>query len=486
MKLYKIKDILNSENYAIKKLKIPGIVLMEHAARSVLEEIEKEYGLNHKFIVVYGPGNNGGDALALSRMLFLKNANIKIYSALGSPKTKEAKQELSIVKKLKIKEIKNDILKSIDSKTIVIDGVFGIGFNKEIPTKLIKLFESFKKAKAVVSIDVPSGLNIDNGELSKGAVISNLTVSFILPKLGLYTSPGAINAGKVVTKDIFTKDLQIKTNYELIDKDLINSIFKKLKRKNNTHKGSFGHVGVVKGDMNGAAILSTKAALSVGAGLVSIILDNKISKDIKTVKNLDDEVMVKSDLSSFDVIVIGPGLGTGKDKELFLSKVLELAKTNKTKILIDADAINIISKNKKLIKKLNKNCILTPHPGEFSRLVNIPNNLIQEKRLSVLENFMKDKNFTIVLKGFRSLINSNNFTYINNTGGPHLSKAGTGDVLSGIIASLWAQGLSSTEASILGVYLHGLTADRLLEEKSELSIKASDIILKLEEVLKCI
>jgi ADP-dependent NAD(P)H-hydrate dehydratase / NAD(P)H-hydrate epimerase len=491
LNLYKAKEVRDLETKAIKALNGKSIILMERAASATFKLIKENFNLKKfKFLVCYGSGNNGGDGLSLARILIENKAKVSICSILGSPKTDDSKKEHFLLKKLKPKFIyKKDLKSFIDSSVIVVDAIFGIGFKGNLNKSLKDIFKTFEKAYSVVSVDVPSGVNADTGEASIGSVTSDMTLTFIAPKLGLYSSPGAIFAGNIFLDNLGVKN-NLKSDYFLSTESIAKKISKKLYRKKDTHKKTFGSLAILSPNegMEGAVGLASKASLKTGTGLVSVLTYKESIKDFRnrTGGIIPREVMVKNiddvNVNDFDAILIGPGFGT-KRKD-FLKSVI---KDFKKKLILDADAINIISKDIKLQKLINrKQVILTPHPGEFYRLSKIKD--IQEKRIFSLEKFMKNKRYALVLKGYRTLIKGDKKLYINQTGGPALAKAGSGDVLSGIIASLFVQGLNPLDASILGTYIHGMAADKLTKNLKllDLNVNPSDVIKKLKEVFVCL
>jgi ADP-dependent NAD(P)H-hydrate dehydratase / NAD(P)H-hydrate epimerase len=540
MKLYTSRDIKIAEEYAINELKVPSILLMEHAARGVYEEILKVFPKPQKynFLILYGEGNNGGDALCLARMLALKSCKIKIVEVLGPPKTSDSKLQMKFLKEtIKKKnhdggdfsEVKflnpSDALACINEKTIVIDGVFGTGFDKrektELSNKVIGLFAKLKNANYVFSIDIPSGLDANTGELAKWAIHADCTVSFIYPKIGLFVAPGALNTGKVKIKSLlFPKGPSLETQYELITPKLVRSFLNPLKRKTDSHKGTYGHVAIIapqKG-MEGAATMVALAALRSGAGLTTILgLDEDEENLRRRMRDLIPEAIiakvdtlktssVAKQFEKFDCVVVGPGFGIkNKDKLKKIIKVIDKP------LVLDADALNIISADLELfnIIKTKTNVILTPHPGEMNRLFSSFVD-IQNQRLNVLEGFLEQHSPNcpcIILKGYRSMLgllqdpeNKQNKQknmqdggkqkykiFINTTGGPALSKGGSGDVLSGMIAAFCAQGLKIWQAGILAIFLHGLCADVLVEKKeTEFDILPTDLIDEISRGIKCL
>jgi len=500
MKLYTARQAHDVDTLAINKIGIPSLVLMEHAARGIVEELELRFCslCAHKFIVLYGPGNNGGDALAVARMLLLKGAEVIIVEALAKPKTQDCKKEMHILLETdkfmhSLNKIKPEkVSKYIDDSCIVIDGVFGTGFksSNKIDKKIKKLFEVASEAPYVVAVDVPSGVDVDTGVAAEWALTADLTVTFALPKVGLYVSPGAVHSGEVVVKELYTLANPSTTPYELLDADNVRNLFWSLRRKKESNKGSYGHVLIISPElgMEGAVTLCATAALKSGAGLVSIAAVNEDAKGLrKRMPKLPPEIMVKDfdikTINKYSVVVVGPGYGKKRKKEL-----KDIIHNVKGPLVIDADALNIISEEAGLLSLVskNKNAILTPHPGEMARLANIKD--VQIQRLNVLKLFVMENDLNVILKGYMSLIGSREGKiFVNPTGNPGLSKGGSGDVLSGMIAAFCAQGLSIVDAGLAGAYIHGLCADMLVEEGvSVLTITPTDIVEEIGNALKCL
>ncbi len=502
MKLFTSKNSKLMDEYAIKKLSVPPIVLMEHASRGVYEELAVRFWpLSDKnFIVLCGTGNNGGDALCITRMLLLDGAGVSVFLMNGSPSTDEAKTELMVLKKtfpsLKTFDGKKtaEIRKRTTKNSIIIDGVFGTGFSskKPLPKHVKDAFKVCEKALFKLSIDVPSGLSADTGELSDGAFKADISVSFGVPKVGLYTAPGALNSERVAVKSLFVGTPNLETPYELLTEETARKLIKPLKRTLNAHKGKYGHLAIIspqKG-MEGAVAMCALSALRAGTGLVSIIATDETQEALrKRMPMLTSEIMIKTlknvgvNFKNFSAVVIGPGFGKSRKKEFEL-----IVKKCVVPIVIDADAINLMAEDKNILAFLRKstNVILTPHPGEMARLCKKNSEQVQKSRLSVLETFCKGAKFTVLLKGFRSILHApDGRVFINPTGGPALAKGGSGDVLSGIVGAFLAQGLKPYEAGALGMYVHGSCADKVINEKAgaNFTLLPTDVINELGETM---
>ena len=512
MKLYTSEHSREADKYAIEQMGIPSVVLMEHASRGVFEEIVARFPnvLLNNFIVLYGTGNNGGDALSVARMLLFAGCKVNIVEAVGAPKTSDSQLQMDMLLKTahgkdNLKQItKSEVSKYINDNTIVLDGVFGTGFkavsSKPLEKALVKLFKEVRKAPYIISIDIPSGVDSDTGEVAPGAIEVDCTISFIFPKVGLFIAPASIHAGDVIVKPLFFPVKHINTNYELITEHFAKELIAPLKRTPNSHKGTYGHVAIISPDkgMEGAVAMSAMAALKSGAGLVTVLAVNETTDVLRQrMSMLTPEIMVSSikiddktgselmnDFKKFNSVVVGPGFG--KERKTILKKILEYVAIP---MVIDADALNLISNDHNLFDIIrNKNAILTPHPGEMSRLFPEIKD-VQEHRLVVLEKYVKGQKFSLLLKGYRSMLGrGDGHVFVNYTGNPSLSKGGSGDVLSGLIASFNAQGLEIWKAGVLGMYVHGLCADRLVMEdkNSDFGILPTDIINEMGPVIRCL
>jgi len=482
MKLFNKKQIKELEATANNN-GIANLVLMEHAAYASFNFINSILDIkNTCFTVLLGAGNNAGDGLSLARMLLAKGANLYLFKCFDNFSSSLANKQYEILKNSF--DLKYCNIDTIPNNSVIIDAVFGIGFNNSLDDNLIQIF-NFINAKYydVISLDIPSGVNSDNGEIYDTAIKATYTISYLAPKIGNYISPGSIHSGKVIEHDLFINN-NLNSNVNYIDAKYIKETFNKLKRVYpDTHKNKFGSVAVYasKFGMEGASSLAIEAAINSGAGLLTLI---SIEEDIKSLRsryNLTKEIIISkeslNDLNKYDVLLIGPGFDELKENIL-----VDIIKNFKNKLVIDASALKVLAKAAKLdLIKDNKNIILTPHPGEMASLNKETN--INNKRLECISNFTNTYKVLCVLKGYRTII-SDAFNFsVNSTGNPALSKAGSGDVLAGLIASFWAQGLNSYESAELGVYIHGLISDLLIKKISCLSINPQDIIDNLKEVL---
>ncbi|WGH27921.1 MAG: NAD(P)H-hydrate dehydratase [Candidatus Bostrichicola ureolyticus] len=497
MNIFSSENIKNIDDYIIKNLPITPINLMEKAATACFNWINSNFNIKEKqFIILSGKGNNGGDGLAIGRMLINIKAKVKIYIAnITNSYSQEFYLNLNRLKEMNV--VINDLYEgdtyfSIKKNNILIDSLFGIGINKPIKGYWENLIEYINQnIDNIISIDMPSGLFAEKPiQNYKGIIKANHTLSFYAPKLAfllpeLYKYVGRWHVLEFLPKkyleNIF---LKFKTTNYYVDYFLIKSIYKK--RKKFSHKGTFGHGLLIGGDygMIGSVILSAKGSLRSGIGKLSIHTPLFGHKIIQIA--IPEAIILNNNWENFpnpniaNAIAIGTGLGKKLENVNLLKDYLLKIKTP---LVIDADAINILSENPTLISNVPKNTILTPHPKEFNRLVGDWKN--DYSKLEMLKNFAHKNGFYIILKGAYTItVTPNGTLYFNSTGNPGMATAGSGDVLTGVILSLLSQGYLHKEACILGVYLHGLSADIVVQYTSLEGLIAGDIADNLGKAFK--
>lgn len=458
-------------------------ILMENAARGSAEKIKNLFPLKKgdakkTLQIVCGSGDNGGDGLALARIL-ADDFNLHII-ILKEPKSELCKLQYERLKALNIRTAKN-ILPESD---ILFDAFLGTGLKGLLKAEDKKTIEKINKVKAFkIACDIPSGLNID-GEASPNAIVCNMTFSMGALKQAFYSDEAKDITGKIEVIDLglprSSYEQNEKSNVFLLEKE---DMLLPSRKKQNTHKGSFGHAGIIIGEKNGAALLAASAALEFGAGLVTLIGESR-----ERPKNLKADFMYdgkfeagKFNAKKFTSLAIGQGLGR-KNDELF--SILKMKETQSMPMVIDAD-IFYYDELKKILPKLSA-AVLTPHPKEFSSLLNIAGlgNLsieeIQKKRfISALSFSKKIPKLVLVLKGANTFIAHNGKIFINTLGSPSLSKAGSGDVLTGLICSLLAQGYKPLDAAIMGSLAHSLASQNT---GASYSLTASKLIKNLEKL----
>lgn len=455
-------------------LGISGEILMEEAAYAAAREITKDIPLTKTITVVCGKGNNGGDGLALARILHCTGYDVKICLVYGSVKTESAQHNLKLAKNFGIeftKEINSDI---------VVDAIFGIGINGGSDEPYIdKINES---GAYVISLDIPSGICADTGEIAGKAVKAKLTLTFGYKKCGLTQHPGKSFAGEIRILPISVPLRQFNT-FE------INSAENMLPKSNpDDNKGSRGKLLIIAGCVKymGAAMMCTLAALRSGCGLVSLMLpknlcgivQSRISEAVMLPLectdyiNYDAFIQYENEINSADSIVIGPGLSASEE----VSKILDYLSGKNKPVIIDADGINSFYGNINIIKKY-KNAALTPHPGEFARLFGTDTASVQRSRIEYARNAALKTGTTVVLKGASTVTASpDGVCYVNTTGNPGMATGGSGDVLAGVSGAFAARMNNLTEAMYLSVYLHGLAGDIVCGKKGTEGMLPTDLI----------
>ena len=487
LKILTSKQIQQADFQTIQNEPIKSIDLMERAALKCFEWIHDKYDLSYTFYAFCGTGNNGGDGLAIARMLNLSKHKVYCYEIkLGNNFSKDylANKKRLELEVNSINHINHFPIIENHSKAIIIDSILGSGLNRNT-SGLIKdvIFKINQTEMEIVSIDISSGLFSEDNSLNKleGIVKSKYTLSFNAPKLSFVLPENEKFVGEFNILDIgLDKDFigSLNSQYYYLTKDFL---LKRIKhRKKFDHKGSFGHLLIVSGSkgMMGSTVLTSRAALSSGVGKLSIlspkcgehILQTTVLEAILEQNNGKNYLTDIYNLK-YDWLAIGPGIGTNIETKNFL---ISLLKKVKNPIVLDADAINIISNENKLLSFIPENSILTPHPKEFERLVGKWKSDIN--KLSLLKNFSKKYKLICILKGANtSICFPNGNIYFNSSGNPGMASAGSGDVLTGIIGSLLAQGYSPEISSKLGVYVHGLAGDYAKEKFGEISMTSSNI-----------
>jgi len=483
-----------------------GFLLMENAGRGVVEIIKYEYSpLESKHIlVICGKGNNGGDGFVVARMLLNSCTHISVLLIASPSELKGvAKTNFKILQAIAKKSLgqitvyrySKKLLAKLPQADIIIDAMFGIGFTDSVRKPFTDVIEWVNQQQAkIVAVDVPSGINGTTGVMENCAIRADVTVTFGCLKSGLLCNQGRGLVGSIRVVDIgiprmVSEDKRLQTF--LVEKSDVRRVLPK--RSIHAHKYSVGKVLVLAGSkgLTGAAALCCMSALRAGAGAVVLgtpesvypILARKLTETmVLPLPATSDGTLsltaldpIREKLSWADVLVIGPGLSQNPEtQKLILKILLEYC----GKILIDADGLNALAVHG--ISKLRSSrahFILTPHVGEFSRLSKLSSNNIEEYRINVARELAKRIGVTVVLKGVPTISASKDGSAIlNSTGNPGMATAGTGDVLSGIIAGLWAQGMSDIEAAWAGVYLHGLSGDTIAKKIGERSLVAGDLI----------
>ncbi|OYD16100.1 hypothetical protein CH333_04315 [candidate division WOR-3 bacterium JGI_Cruoil_03_44_89] len=510
MKLVKPDEMRKIDKKTIEEMGIPGIVLMENAGKGTVDEMEKEFGsfVSKMIVVVCGKGNNGGDGFVIARWLIKKGADVCVFLIGKKDDVRgDAHINLNILSgmDIEVREIIDDgtlspFRESLKDAYIAVDAIFGTGFKGEIggiTAHVINLIN--EKGIPVVSVDVPSGVDCENGDVGSVCVNATLTCTMCLPKRGLYLYPGKMHCGKLRVTDIGAPpSLFDEATVELIDISLASSILPQ--RPPYGHKGTFGKVLVLAGSpgFTGAAALTSLSALRCGAGLVYLGIPQSLNPILETkatevvtipLPETQSHTIGSSAMDvlnlyfkGIDVIAMGPGVGVHTDTRDFVIGVMQTASSP---VIIDADGLNNLNGDD--FKGDHPSLVLTPHPGELSRLTGKSIKYIDKNRIDVALTFAGEWNVVLVLKGAPTVVASpDGRCYLNTTGNSALATAGSGDVLTGIIAALSAQGTEPLQSAVLGVYIHGLSGDLAAKEKTEYCVIAGDVMENIPEAIKTI
>lgn len=490
MEVLSIKGCKSIDRDTIDKIGIPSIVLMENAASEIVNII-KDYG--EKILILVGNGNNGGDGLAVARKLSELGKCVKVYIVnVSSKNSDDFNINLKILNNLGVityryEETVDGFLQYAKDCDYIVDAIFGVGLNREVSgiareaIRQVNLLD-----KKVFSIDIPSGLNGDTGEEMGIAINAKMTLSIEVLKRGFFNYKTQHKLGEVkVIKIGIPRNVKSKfsegTHY--VSRDDLNLSL--LKREIYGHKGTYGKILIFAGSIGftGAGYIVMESAIRCGSGLVTLLVPKEIQDVLAEkavegmVKSYYDEGIPKL-IEDADVIVCGPGIGQSEE---CTKKLKEIINKSKCSLVLDADALNIISGDDTLYKSIEGRAILTPHPGEMARLLNCSIQEIENNRVENAKRLAIDRKVTVLLKGYNTIVTDGTLTYINSTGSSKMANGGMGDCLSGIIASLIGQGLSVLNAGVVASYLHGYIGDRIGEHSHV--VTARDIINNLPNML---
>ena len=506
MKISRVKEMQKMDKEAIEKYGMSDELLMENAGLATYQVIAKYFKINDShFLIFCGVGNNGGDGLVVARKLFSNGANIKLC-ILGNPeKYKNASlKNWQIIQKLNLPVMIMPTIKKIASsikpENIIIDAIFGTGLTRDIEGDYFKTIQLInQKDNQVISIDIPSGIDGNSGKVNAIAIRANYTVTFGLPKIGNILYPGYDYAGNLHVSHIsFPPELYNQKNINI----QINHPLTIPNRPKAGHKGTFGNALFISGAQNyyGAPYFSAFSFLKTGGGYsrlaapASIIpyISSRASEVVflpqrETITGsigLDNfqELLEWSD--KMDIVVIGPGLSIQEDTQELVRKLL--VKIDRP-ILIDGDGLTALSNDMSILKLRKQPTILTPHPGEMCRLIKQPIAKIKENSINMIQKAAKEFNTIIILKGAHSIIGlPDGKLYINMTGNSGMASAGSGDVLTGVIAAMFTLGLPIESAARQGVLVHGFAGDLAAKKMGEDGITANNILDLLPEAMKII
>lgn len=471
--------------------------LMENAGSAAARYIRTVVAKPQQTVILCGAGNNGGDGFVIARKLYENAYPVTVILTDGTPKTETA---MAAYMKMSPEIARVDLSAEpyraasiVAEAQVVVDAVYGIGFRGELPLAVAQLFAVVTPMQITFAIDIPSGLPCD-GVASGPVFKAAYTLTFIAAKPSLLNMENAAVCGRVELLSIGVEEADIVTvlQTDLLTESDIKPLFST--RKADSHKGTYGHLLMVCGSfgMAGAAILSARAALRSGVGLLTVALPRSIYSIVAAavpeaiflpLDETEDGVLARSALRPLlsalknkDALLIGCGLGKGESVELL---VCELLSNAQCPVVLDADGLNVVAKHIDVLKTVLAPLVLTPHPGEMARLCAMDASTINAERKEVAKTFANRYGVVVALKGHRTVITDGCICKVNTTGNPGMATGGSGDALAGIIAALTAQGMRPVDAAMSGVYLHGKAGDIAATELSQHALLPSDIIDRL-------
>jgi len=487
----------------IEELGVPGAVLMENAGRGAAEALLKRF---HDWsrgpaAIVCGAGNNGGDGFVVARALHERGIAVSVL-ALAPPERYQGDAGIfyRVAERLGIPcrfatggGGDGELLDGLRGACCIVDGIFGTGLSRDVQGRYARAIEAMARAgRPVLALDIPSGIHADTGRVLGTAVRATWTATFGLPKRGLYLSPGAEHAGELSCVSIGIPAAFVEETLPVEEVLEPGPCFRKLRRRPDAHKGTFGHLLVLSGSVGktGAACLCAQSALRSGAGLVTLgipeslnpVLEQKLTEVMtlplpdagEGVLRAEALERIQAFLERADALVVGPGLGLGAETET-LARVLW--RETRRPMVWDADALTLLSRNRELACVRPAGTVITPHPGEMGRLLGRPAGWVQENRVEAARACAETWGVVTVLKGARTLVaGPDGSLRINLTGNPGMATGGMGDVLAGMIGALLLQGFGPLEAASFGAWLHGRAGDRVAEERGPMGFLASEVM----------
>jgi len=512
MKVATAEQMKRLDERTIKECGIPGIVLMENASQGTVRHLFRHFPdvLKKRVVVVAGKGNNAGDGFGVARILMNKGCCVTVCILAEPAEIKgDARINLDILSSMNadihsapderaFEQIK-PILKEAD---LIIDAMLGTGLKGEVKGYYADVIAFLNKLKkTIISIDIPSGLDANDGKPLGVCIKADLTVTFGLPKLGHLIYPGVDYVGKLALVDISIPRYLVDEediDVEILELEELKNVL--IPRRGDSHKGNFGHILVIAGSTGktGAASMASEAALRSGAGLVTLAIPETLNPimEMKLTEVMTEPIpdegrgfFGKASMDKLlslcqgkDLMLLGPGIGTHTET---VKVVEEMIASFQKPLVVDADGLNCISMNVDVLAKAKSPLILTPHPGEMARLRKISTGEVQGRRIAIAREFAREYGLYLVLKGARTLIsNPDGRIFINPTGNPGMATAGMGDVLTGMIGGFIAQDMPIIDALKLAVFLHGYCGDRAKEQYGERALLATDVMAKIPEVLK--
>jgi hydroxyethylthiazole kinase-like uncharacterized protein yjeF len=490
MKVATVEQMKAIDRRSQEEFGMAGALLMERAALAVRDAMRERYGAlaGRRIVVCCGKGNNGGDGLALARILMEDGAAVTALLAFALDQHRGlAGLNLACCRSYGVPLVSwaSADLEQLGKADLFVDALLGTGATGA-PTGTIAGSVAFlnRQSRPVVAIDAPTGVDMDNGAVSEPAVRADLTVTFGLPKPGLLSYPGAERAGRLVVASIGFPPALLHSPELTIEYVTGADIRPKLPRRSPAaHKGTAGQVLIIGGSpgLTGAPAIAALAALRGGCGLVTVALRPGLPFPEKPLEAMAVDWDRLQSPDRFDGIVIGPGMGLAGDGRAMLAGLIGSAGPP---LVVDADGLNLLSREPELFETASRPIILTPHPGEMSRLTGASVAAVQADRIGMAVRLAKERQVIVVLKGARTVTATpDGRSYINSSGNPGMATAGMGDALAGVIASLLAQGMSPEDAAVAGVYLHGLAGDLAARRLGPVGILAGDLVSGMPEAL---
>ncbi len=493
MRIYPTESIKRIDAYTIGHEPISSLMLMERAAAALAKAIASRFP-HASFAIFAGPGNNGGDALAVARMLAVAGCSVQVWLvAPGCRLSPDCEVNLSSLRSMQggsfplSLEIVGDtfVPPVISPRAVIIDGLFGSGLTRPLDSVYATVVRYINTlANSVVAIDIPSGLmGEDNGNNIPGNIVrATVTYTLQFPKLAMLFAENATYVGDFHTLDISLSREGMEreyTPYNITRKEDVEGVLPR--RDKHAHKGDFGRALLVAGSegMAGASVLSARAAMRSGAGLLTIAIpacNNDIVQrsvpEAMTIPSTGERYIASMPpIDRYTAVAVGPGIGTHPETEQVLLRLIEECKVP---MVLDADALNILSRNKEYLSRLPVGSIITPHIGEFTRLAGECGNSYE--RLQRAMQLARDNSICVVLKGaYTAVVSPAGEVFFNTTGNPGMATGGSGDALTGVLLALLAQGVPATDAARLGVFVHGAAGDIAASRVGETSLIASDI-----------
>ncbi|HVG07295.1 MAG TPA: NAD(P)H-hydrate dehydratase [Thermoanaerobaculia bacterium] len=495
MRILSAEAMREVDRSAIEELGIPSMVLMENAAIGVVDAIGEIYEDAESAAIFCGPGNNGGDGLAIARHLAVRGYEVQVFLVAGRRGMRgDAEVQLGICRRqgLAIQEVADEdgvveALEEAREADLIVDALFGTGLSKPLEGLLADLVQGLNDLPVPrVSVDLPSGLNGSQSEPLGPHIEADLTVTFAAPKIAHVFPPASESVGELVVTDLGIPPELVEEAEEeggalhlLVGEELAGLL---PERAPGTHKGTYGHVLLVAGSPGkaGAAILAARAAVRSGAGLVTAAVPESIL-DVVDLGSIESMTLALRSLDHVldavegkSVLAMGPGLG---QEEETAGAIRRIALEVSLPLVLDADGINAFAGRAAELAGRSAETVLTPHPGELGRLLGLSTAEVQGDRLAAARRAAVEAEAVVVLKGHRTLVATpGGEVHVNTTGNPGMASGGTGDVLTGLISGLLAQGLGALDAARLGVYLHGLAGDLAAARTGEAALVAGDLL----------